>query len=116
MLSEARNQLSVQDLQTQHSNAAMKIPAVAMHFNDSGQPTPVGVAAGSWTGTRDYNSSVWGGVNRVLDAQGGKLFFDYWATVPGSAPYLGLVTWNDYDEMTAVEDYYAMLAGIRIGN
>jgi hypothetical protein len=115
--SEQRNTQSVSDLGSQHANPAMRIPAVMLGFRDAGQPTPPGVSAGAWTGTRDYNTSVWGGQPaRVLDTQGGKLFFDYWATVPGSAPYLGLVTWNDYDEGTDCEAFYACLAGIRIGS
>ena len=114
--SEDRNAASVANLQSQHQNPAMKVPAVGLRFMDAGQPTPVGVTLANWTGSRDYNSSVWGGAARVLDTQGGKLFFDYFDTVPGSTPYLGLVTWNDYDEQTDVEAFYAMLAGIRIGS
>jgi hypothetical protein len=102
-----------------------------MRFMDAGMPTPPGIDSNpsAWTGTRDYSSSVWGpsyncGVNpasgampaRVLDSQGGKLFFDYFATVPGAAPYLAVVTWNDYDEGTQIEDFFAMLSGIRIGS
>jgi hypothetical protein len=115
--SESRNSSSVSGLQTQHGYPTMKIPAIMLRFMDHGQPTPVGVALGSWTGTRDYTQSVWGGqVGRVLDMQGGKLVNDYFATVPGAAPYLALVTWNDYDEGTDVEAFWAMTTGIRIGS
>jgi hypothetical protein len=115
--SEQRNQACVTNLQTQHNNAAMKIPAVCLRFMDAGQPTPVGVNLSAWTGTRDYATSVWGGQpSRVLDMQAGKLFFDSFNTVPGACPYLGFVTWNDFDEGTDVEAFYAMLSGIRIGS
>ena len=115
--SEARNQDSVNNLQGQHQHPAMRVPAVGMGFRDNGEPTPVGVSASAWTGTRDYNTSVWGGqAARVLDTQGGKLGLDYFATVPGSAPYLGFVTWNDYDEGTQIEDFWAVTTGVRIGS
>lgn len=115
--SDSRNAACVSNLQAQHSNSLMKIAAVGLGFNDAGQPTPSGVTLAAWTGTRDLTQSVWGGqVSRYLDTHAGKLFFDQFATVPGGAPYLAYVTWNDYDEGTEIEDYWAMTAGQRIGN
>lgn len=118
----SRNANSVTNLQSQNSHAGMKIPGfLGVRFDDSGMPTPQGVSLSAWTGTRDYNSSVWGGGNRVLDDQGGKLYLDQWGvtqnpTVPSSVPYAAVVTWNDYDEGTAIEGYAAAALGVRIGS
>lgn len=110
-----QNAWCISDLQSQNASAAMKIPAVFRGFNDAGQPTPVGVALSAWTGTRNYSESVWGGnPARVLDTQGGSLFFDSWDAIPKSAGYAAFVTWNDYDEGTEIESAAAMFAGVNI--
>lgn len=115
--SNARNTASLNSLRTQNANAAMRIPGISMGFNDAGEPTPVGVSLGSWTGTRDYSSSVWGGQARVLDTHGGMFFQDQLnpGVTPLNVPYWAYVTWNDYDERTAIEDSCATLAGVQIG-
>lgn len=120
--SVSRNAASVSNLNSQNANAGMKIPGfLGLRFDDSGLPTPSGVSLSAWTGARDYNSSVWGGGNRVLDDQAGKLFLDQWGvtqnpSTPSSVPYAAVVTWNDYDEGTAIEPYAAAAMGIRIGS
>lgn len=116
--STARNAASVANLQAQNRQPGMQIPGfLGVRFNDSGMPTPQGVSLSSWTGTRDYNTSVWGGTgNRVLDDQAGKLFLDQWGVTRNDTPYAALVTWNDYDEGTAIEPYAAAALGIRIGS
>ena len=126
--STQRNAATVNGLITQNQNAAMKIPAIGMAFNDSGMPTPPGVALGSWSGARDYNTSVWsptvypGGVGsqqaRILESQGGNFYYDQVApnVTPASAPYWGYVTWNDYDEQTQIEDVASMMCGVQIGS
>lgn len=118
----SRNASSVSNLNSQNQNAGMKIPGfLGLRFDDSGYPTPAGVSLANWTGTRDYNSSVWGGGNRVLEDQGGKLPLDQWGvtqnpSIPSSVPYAAIVTWNDHDEGTAIEGYAAAALGIRIGS
>lgn len=110
---------SVTNLQGQNSNVLMKIPGFGVRFDDSGMPTPQGVALSAWTGTRDYNTTVWGpsgSINRVLDDDAGKLIFDQLAVTPTTTPYVAAVTWNDYDEGTAIEPFFAMWTGIRIGS
>jgi hypothetical protein len=96
----------------------MKIAGVNVFFNDGGNPLPVGVMAPQFTGTRDYNTSVWGastGANRVFDHQAGNYFFDQLAVTPATVPYIGLATWNDSDEQTGVEHVLAAFSGVRIG-
>lgn len=124
--SNSRNAASVAQLKSQNSNAAMRIPGICMGFDDTGMPTPPGTTSATWTGTRDWNTSVWGTnlasaggpVARVLDAQGGNFFYDQVdpAVTPLGAPYWGYVTWNDYDERTAIEDTASAMCGLRIGS
>lgn len=113
--SDARNAASVANLKNQNANAAMKIPGFGLGFNDAGMPTPSGVNLAKWTGTVDLTQSVWGGApSRVLDTQGGNFFFDQWAVTPQTSEYGAIITWNDYDERTAIEDTCSMLSGIQI--
>lgn len=110
---------SVANLQGQNAHASMQIPGFMVRFDDSGMPTPQGVSLANWTGTRDYNSSVWGpsgNPNRVIEDNAGKFLFDQIAVTPATAPYQGLITWNDYDEGTALEPFFVMQTGIRIGS
>lgn len=110
---------SVSNLQVQNQNASMQITGFCVRFDDSGMPTPQGVSLSVWTGTRDYNTTVWGpsgASNRVLDDNAGKLIFDQLAITPTYKPYTAVVTWNDYDEGTAVEPFFVMQTGIRVGN
>lgn len=120
--SDQRNAACVSSLTSQNSNAAMRIPGICLGFNDSGMPTPAGVTLGNFTGTRDWNSSVWSPtvgaqVARVLDPQGGNFFYDQVApsVTPFGVPYWAFVTWNDYDERTAIEDAAAAMCGLQIG-
>lgn len=110
---------SVANLQGQNAHANMRIPGFMPRFNDSGMPTPSGVSLANWTGTRDYNTTVWGpsgNTNRVIEDNAGKYLLDQIAVTPANAPYQGLITWNDYDEGTAMEPFFVMQTGIRIGS
>jgi hypothetical protein len=121
-----------------HQKATMKFPSVAYGFNDSGCPLPYGCTPATFNGQRDWTQSVWQandpskpdpnnpGHNfpsqpaRVNDPQGGKYYMDCVASIGASAtakasPYAMFVTWNDYDEGTAVESFVVGLTGIRIG-
>jgi hypothetical protein len=105
-------------LAADNANPAMKIPGVILQFFDGGQPLPAGsfTNAPLWNGNRDYNTSVWGGSPaRMIEHQAGNIFLDSAALVPKSAPYAAVVTWNDYEEGTAIEPFCSMISGIRIG-
>ncbi len=105
-------------LAADNANPAMKIPGVFLGFFDGGQPLPPGSLsnAATWNGSRDYNSTVWGGgPSRLIEHQGGNVYLDSVALVPKTTPYAAVVTWNDYDEGTHVEPFCVMASGIRIG-
>lgn len=98
--------------------ATMKIPGICAYFNDAGQPLPVGVSTqAAWVAAgsqRDYSKSVWGGPARVLDHQGGQFLFNQLGTIQASAPYIAVVTWDDYDEQSSgpLEAVVAAAAGV----
>jgi hypothetical protein len=99
---------NVATLARDNANAAMKIPGISMGFNDAGY---FNIASG----VRDYSQSVWGGKPaRVLDHMAGNTWMDQVDVTPVTAKYVGLVTWNDYDEGTAFEQFSAVLKGIRL--
>jgi hypothetical protein len=113
--SDARNLACVNSLKQQNASKLMMIPGICPKFNDAGMPSPKGVQLGSWSGARDYTTSVWGDQPaRVLDGHGGNFFFDQLAVTPMTCPYLGDVTWNDYDEGTAIEQDLSISCGIQI--
>jgi hypothetical protein len=95
-------------LKNDNANPAMKIPGICMGFNDGGF-----VKA---DGTRDYGKSVWDSSvpTRVIDAQAGNTYFDQLAVTPVSAPYIAIVTWNDHDEQTGIEQFASTISGVRI--
>src|SRR5258706_3415342 len=100
----SRNIASVNNLKGQNSNLSMKISGICKGFNDAGMPTPKGVSLNSWIGSRDYATSVWGDQPaRVLDNQGGNFFFEQLAVTPLTVPYIGFISWDDYDEGTEEE-------------
>lgn len=107
-----RNAASIADLVKQNANTAMKIPAICKGFMDAGKP--IGPPSSPFTGARDYSQSVWGGPTRVLDTQAGTYFMDTFNTLDISDPYCAVVTWNDYDEMTAIEAEASMFSNIPI--
>jgi hypothetical protein len=113
--SDARNASCVSNLKSQNANKAMMIPGICHRFNDAGMPSPKGVSLANWTGTRDMTTSVWGDQPaRVLNDQGGNFFYDQLAVTPMTCPYLGYVTWNDYDEDTVIEPAMSVQTGIQI--
>jgi hypothetical protein len=103
---EVANNIAV--LARDNANPAMKIPGLSMGFNDAGYLAQVG-------GTRDYSLSVWGnGPARVLDHMAGNTWFDQVDVTPITAKYVGLVTLNDHDEGTGIEQFASILKGVRL--
>lgn len=103
-------------LKLDNTNPTTKIAGLSLQFNDGGYPLPGGVSdVTHFTGSRDYNKSVWDNTKtaRVLDPQGGLFYFDQLALTPQHLD-IGLVTWNDWDEGTAIEGFCSMLTGIPI--
>jgi hypothetical protein len=115
-----------------HKSSLMKVPGIAYGFNDAGCPLPYGVKDPTLVTGRDYSQSAWQSVDpianptkaqpaRVNDPQAGKYFLDVIqgigaSTTARTSSYAGIVTWNDYDEGTAIESFVVGLTGIRIGN
>lgn len=60
--------------------------------------------------------SVWDSTKpaRVVDGNRGNLLLDSFALLPNWADYLQLVTWNDYEEGTALEDFCTKATGFKI--
>lgn len=88
------NARSLKELVTVNTHAL--IPGVCFKFNDGGFKLP--------DGTRDFNRSVYAGTPvRWIDSRGGQFFRDTVAALPAEAKYVGIVTWDDYGEGTAVE-------------
>jgi hypothetical protein len=122
---------AITDLANVHKNPAMRIPGVAYRFNDAGCPVPYGIKDATKMTGRDYTQSVWQSVDyrtdptksqpgRVNQARAGNYYLDCVASIAASpvalsSPYVAIVTWNDYDEGTAIEDFVVGLTGIRIG-
>lgn len=111
-------------LQKDNANFTMLIPGVCVQFNDGGTPYIMSgttmnysVTTTNWGGLRDYAHSVWDNTTgtRVIDHQGGNTFMDHVASVPKTAPYAAVVTWNDSDEGTDIEKFAVMCSGKRIG-
>lgn len=111
-----RNAASVANLQKQNATSGMLAPGICPHFNDAGQPLPVGVATqtafDAAGGKRDYSSSVWGGPARILGSFGGLFLQQQLAVTPATAPFIFVVTADDYDEGTAIEPQLNEQAGI----
>ena len=103
---EITNTLSV--LAKDNANPTMKIPGVCVGFNDGGFVKS--------DGTRDYAHSVWDVTlpTRVIDSEAGKTFYDQAALIPPGSPYAAIVTWNDHDEQTAIEQFASVASGIKI--
>jgi len=82
---------TLQTLQKDNPNPTMMIPGVCGKIFDGGNPP---------TGTRDYGVSVWDKTipARSLASMAGQTYLDQLNLVNQSAKYIGLVTWNDYDE------------------
>jgi len=107
----------VKTLQFTNALPGMRIPSLCLQFNDAGFPLPDGVNGPMLTyeNKRDMNRSVWGtGANRTIDAQGGNYFFDQIAVTPVAAKYLMLVTWDDFEEGTALLHFFSMLTGKQV--
>lgn len=111
------NTRTLNELKGTHAKTTMKIPCVCFQFNDAGFPIPAGVSSSSFTGTRDYGSSVWtsGKAPRAIDHQAGNFFLDTIGTLATQPyPYIALVTANDHDEGTGVEQWIAACNGVRL--
>jgi hypothetical protein len=106
---------SLATLKADNAKPTMKVAGVNIGFNDAGSPLPVGATPSNFLGVRNYGTSVWGGPPRVIDHQAGNWFYDQLAVIPSSVPYISLVTWNDHDEGTGIEQVIAALTGVRIG-
>jgi len=85
-------------------------PAYLDNFYKAGLAHPSQLTiAGIWKGFDDYNAS-WGN-NRVIAQQCGQVLLNsaaeistYFGGTNPQLPYLQVVTWNDYEEGTAVEN------------
>jgi hypothetical protein len=119
--SPAKNAWATANLQSQNANAGMKVAGVCMSFDDSGMPLPSGVATqaafDAAGGVRNWSQSVWATTqapapNRVLGAFAGQFFLQQLAVTPTSAPIIAIITWNDYDEGTALEPKISELLGV----
>lgn len=97
---------TVAQLKTDDIQGTMKIPAICLGFNDAGRLVS--------NVTRDYSQSVWGGPARVIDHQAGNFWMDQVEVTPVTAQYAAVVSWNDYDEGTGIEQFVAALKGIRL--
>lgn len=89
-LTAAQNSLATMKRDAQNP-AGCQIPGLCLQFN------------GGWSGTPT-----------VIDSLAGQFFKAQLDMVPDSASYAGLITWNDYNEGTALEQFYAMQNGIAI--
>ena len=59
--------------------------------------------------------SVWGGPSRVMNrARLAGNWFAGWQEVPSVMQYVQLVTWNDYEEGTAIEGMLSAMNGIQV--
>lgn len=105
-------------LLTDNAKPSMKMPAIFSRFNDGGFPLPSGVGSPvQFNGQRDYNKSVWGGgAARVIEEGAGRTYLISCSDVPGGSKYVGLVTWNDFDEGTEHEPECVRGTGIKIGS
>lgn len=99
---------TIPTLASDNARPTMKIPGLCLYFNDAGAPLP--------DGTRDYCKWVWGLDKpcRVIEHQAGKFIFDQVDVTPKTTPYGALITWNDHDEGTGIEQFLSMITGIRI--
>ena len=113
------------DWQKENTTAGMAIPGLFCKFFDGGNLTAdatlVSASRGDGTGV-DFNTRSFDAKSankkdsRQILEQAGNTFFDCLASVPLTAKYLALVTWNDYNEGTPWETYLSIMAGIRVGN
>src|SRR5882724_1395481 len=87
-------------LKRQYSRGQTVMGAIFSGFNDSDPKNPA--------------SSVWGGPARHWDDYLGETWLECWRVIPAGLKYVQLVTWNDYEEGTALEGTLAMLSGTRI--
>lgn len=110
------NAQSLAQVQKDNAKSTMMVPGLMPNFNDGGYPLPPGVKPAAFTGTRDFTHSVWSQSTpaRALDNVSGSFFFDQLAITPKKAPYVALITWNDYEEGTAIEHWVSILTGKRI--
>lgn len=122
---------AIADLVNVHKNPLMRIPGVAYRFNDAGCPVPYGITDPTKLTGRDYTQSVWQTVDpklnptkaqpcRINQARSGSYYLDCVNSIQVSSsalssPYVFIVTWNDYDEGTNIEDSVVGMTGIRIG-
>lgn len=91
-----------------NANPMMAIPGLCPKFFDGGLPRAV-------VGTLDWNTQSWGsGASRSIEDQAGNFWHDQVALVPLKTPYAAVVTWNDYNERTAVEPFCSIFTGKRI--
>lgn len=90
-----------------NASPLMAIPGICPKFFDGGLPTSTGF---------DWNTQTWGpGTSaRSIEDQAGNFFHDQVALVPIKTSYAAIVTWNDYNERTAVEPMCSILTGKRI--
>lgn len=106
-------------LKSDNANPLMKIPGVFVGFNDAGFLVVPPALDSNGNPVRDYCHSVWDKtVNaRVIDHQAGNAFFDSINALPVAilSPYVAIVTWNDHDEGTGIEQFCSAITGIRIG-
>jgi hypothetical protein len=113
--SKARNLACVANLKGQNAHTNMKIPGLCFGFNDSGQPLPVGVQSQTnfdlAGGVRDYSKGTWGNPARILEGFGG-LFFQQQLAVTPAKDIWAIVTIDDVDEQTAIEERMAEAAGL----
>lgn len=95
-----------------NANSLMQIPGICSYFNDAGQPLPVGVQTeAAWISggsQRNWANSVWGGGARILEHQGGQFLQLQLPTISKTAPYIAVVTWDDYDEQSSGPLEYAV--------
>lgn len=91
-----------------NANPLMAIPGICPKFFDGGAPGALGVI--------DWSKQSWetGEPTRSIEDQAGNFFHDQVALVPIKTSYAAIVTWNDYNERTAVEPMCSILAGKRI--
>lgn len=103
---EAVNTLQV--LKAQYAQAPAPIMGYAMWQFDDG-----------WSA--DRTKTVWppkpGAVRgpvRWIPHNYGRLWFDTFSAAPSGLPYLSVVTWDDFEEGTAIAHLVAMMAGQRL--
>jgi hypothetical protein len=86
-LSAAENSLA-----TMKRDAGCPIPGLCLQFNGGWPPAAA----------------------TIIDPLGGQFFKAQVNMIPNTAEYGGLITWNDYDEGTALESFFAMQNGVAI--